>query len=140
MMRGIFFWESSLIAICRGSVSPSVGTSTGAFMLYENKSETTTAAVSEYTDEPNLQCSCPENARALVFCHVRRSYALLVGLFGTSVDFRLSLGMRGPVFLHSIVAVRVIPVDVLILVGVLVENARDIRESGVAQDFDERTS
>lgn len=32
-IRGIFFWLSSLIAICKGSVSPSRSTSTGAFML-----------------------------------------------------------------------------------------------------------
>lgn len=32
-MRGIFFWFSSLMAICKGSVSPSRSTSTGAFIL-----------------------------------------------------------------------------------------------------------
>ena len=33
MISGIFFCASSLIAICKGSVSPSAGTSIGAFML-----------------------------------------------------------------------------------------------------------
>jgi len=32
-IKGIFFWFSSLIAICKGSVSPSKSTRTGAFML-----------------------------------------------------------------------------------------------------------
>jgi len=34
-IRGIFFWFNSFKAICKGSVSPSRSTSTGAFMLYE---------------------------------------------------------------------------------------------------------
>ena len=33
-IRGIFFWFNSFMAICRGSVSPSRSTSTGAFMLH----------------------------------------------------------------------------------------------------------
>lgn len=32
-IRGIFFAANSFIAICSGSVSPSIGTKTGAFML-----------------------------------------------------------------------------------------------------------
>lgn len=32
-IKGIFLAASSFIAICRGSVSPSTGTKTGAFML-----------------------------------------------------------------------------------------------------------
>ena len=36
IIKGIFRCESSLIAICRASVSPSNGTSTGAFMLRDN--------------------------------------------------------------------------------------------------------
>jgi hypothetical protein len=33
MISGIFFCASSLMAICKGSVSPSAGTSIGAFIL-----------------------------------------------------------------------------------------------------------
>ena len=39
MIRGIFRCDSSLMAICSASVSPSKGTSTGAFILSENRYE-----------------------------------------------------------------------------------------------------
>ena len=37
MMMGIFLAFNSFIAICRGSVSPSNSTMTGAFILNDNK-------------------------------------------------------------------------------------------------------
>lgn len=41
MMRGIFFCASSLMAIWSGSVSPSGGTRTGAFILYRGMNKQT---------------------------------------------------------------------------------------------------
>lgn len=38
-IRGIFFWFNSLMAICRGSVSPSKSTSTGAFILIAQRQQ-----------------------------------------------------------------------------------------------------
>lgn len=77
MMRGIFRWDSSFIAICSASVSPSSGTSTGAFMLWE---------VRRFfiwflgANLPDLQSSCTENAGPLVLCQVPGGNADLVRL------------------------------------------------------------
>lgn len=54
MMSGILRWESSFIAICSGSVSPSVGTSTGAFMLRLRSKIHIATMQTEHTHSPYL--------------------------------------------------------------------------------------
>lgn len=49
MIRGIFRCESSLMAICNASVSPSRGTSTGAFILRKAGQHHTNAVHVAYT-------------------------------------------------------------------------------------------
>ena len=83
MISGILRWDSSLMAIWSASVSPSSGTSTGAFIL-ENRNtwfrthETEGATRSRYT--PDLQRSRPQHTRTLVLCQIRRRDAHFVGL------------------------------------------------------------
>jgi len=91
--NGIFFSRSSLIAICSGSVSPSISTSTGAFILsynhttsaYQHKPSpqhpvTYSAPLqkSKKTSKgiPNLQRPRPQHPRPLILGHVRRRAAL----------------------------------------------------------------
>jgi hypothetical protein len=71
-MRGIFFCESSLLAICNGSVSPSRSTRTGAFIL-EHQPRMMFSSV------PNLKSSGAQNPSSFVFGHVRRCRSLLGG-------------------------------------------------------------
>lgn len=81
-IRGIFFWFNSFMAICRGSVSPSRSTSTGAFMLhrtYVSQGDFKPHRFRRYRNAPNLQSSGAEHTRALVLGQVRGGRALSIG-------------------------------------------------------------
>ncbi len=83
MTRGILRWDSSLMAICSASVSPSSGTSTGAFILRSEQH----GFIRDVDDSqhnvlytPDLQCSRPQYTRTLILGQVRRCDAHFVGL------------------------------------------------------------
>src|SRR6266576_4353367 len=76
MIKGIFLWDSSLIAICNASVSPSRGTRTGAFILtvLNNLSR------GKNNDIPYLQCPSTQDTSTLVLSKIRRRYSDFVWL------------------------------------------------------------
>lgn len=84
MIRGILPCESSLIAICSASVSPSSGTSTGAFMLHTRSWSDMQAACTPKGRQdacaPDLQRTRTQHSRPLVLCQVRCRDPLLVWL------------------------------------------------------------
>ena len=87
--KGIFFSWSSLIAICRGSVAPSMSTRTGAFMLPNQTphQHTTLHNFPSAIIKPYLICS------ALVPNTLAFSYLVIYGvvvLFSLAIFFSLS--------------------------------------------------
>jgi hypothetical protein len=82
MMRGIFRCDSSLIAICSASVSPSKGTSTGAFMLCKKESPASNLASREVAMVflPDLQGARPQYPCTLVFGEIRCCHSNFVRL------------------------------------------------------------
>ena len=95
MMRGILRWESSLMAICNASVSPSSGTRTGAFILHEKAISRTIEFVTTPNHAPDLQRPRPQYTRTLVLCEVRRRDAHFVGL-SLALHARLRRVCLGP--------------------------------------------
>lgn len=78
MTRGIFRCDSSFIAICSASVSPSSGTRTGAFMLREVRRSF--ERCDRQTNLPDLQSPRTEHTGSLVLGQVPGCDADLVRL------------------------------------------------------------
>lgn len=95
-IRGIFFWLSSLIAICSGSVSPSKSTRMGAFWLFSINCRSRFNG-DAFISLPDLQGPRSQNSCALILCHIRcrRSLVigdLFVGITGRLLDILIRIG------------------------------------------------
>ena len=80
MTRGILRWESSLMAICNASVSPSNGTNTGAFILTQEYEQESTEQKQMQRYGPNLQRPSPQHSCPLVLREVGCCDAHFIGL------------------------------------------------------------
>ena len=77
MMSGILRCDSSFVAISNGSVSPSSGTSIGAFILYVSSVITRPSYI---FNVPDLQGPGTQDPRPFVLGHIRRSDPFLIRL------------------------------------------------------------
>ena len=80
MIKGIFRCDSSFIAICNASVSPSSGTRTGAFMLRDEIKLIKMVHRQWAVYIPNLQSSGSQYSCPFIFCQVRCCHAFFVRL------------------------------------------------------------
>lgn len=80
-IKGIFFAANSLIAICKGSVAPSMSTRTGAFILSTQSVCMLLHRFSHplaWSYTPNLQSPRAQNPSFLIFRHIWRSLPLII--------------------------------------------------------------